>query len=59
MNLKTFDDLPGPFGLPLLGSMLYLRNGNLGKILAEWAEKNYGNIFQLRIGSRRVLALQG
>ncbi len=47
---------PGPRGLPLLGSLPALaRRGIVPLLLECWRE--YGDIFQLRLGTRRVVVL--
>ena len=54
--LHSFDELPGPPGLPLLGNLLELRFEKFHRQLEQWADE-YGAIYRLRIGPRRVLVI--
>jgi len=56
--MKKFSELPGPWGLPIFGSILDFTGQEQGKVLAEWADKYYGPLFRLRIGFRQVIAIQ-
>ncbi|XP_071490918.1 cytochrome P450 1A1-like [Diadema antillarum] len=50
--------LPGPWGIPVLGNMLSIGQKAPHISLMKMAEK-FGNIFQIRLGSRPVLVLNG
>jgi cytochrome P450/nitrite reductase/ring-hydroxylating ferredoxin subunit len=52
--LRTLESLPGPKGLPLLGSALALPPTRMHLVLERWAER-YGPLFLVRIGSHKVL----
>jgi cytochrome P450 len=54
--LRELVDLPGPRGLPLLGSMLQIRAARLHLQLERWA-REYGALFQFAIGKHRFLAV--
>jgi len=48
---RSFEDLSGPRGLPLLGNMHQIRLDRLHLILEGWAGQ-YGDIFRFRLGPR-------
>nr|XP_054762634.1 cytochrome P450 1A1-like [Lytechinus pictus] len=50
--------LPGPYGIPVLGNMLSLGRSDPHLSLMNLAKK-FGSIFQIRLGSRPVLVLNG
>lgn len=50
--------LPGPWGIPVFGNMLSLGRSAIHLTLMSLAEK-FGPIFQIRLGSRPVLVLNG
>lgn len=50
------DDLDGPRGLPLIGSVLDVKFASLHRSLEDWADK-YGEIYRVRFGSRRLVVL--
>jgi hypothetical protein len=52
----TLDDLPGPRGLPFLGNIHQLDLTKVHLILERWAAQ-YGLVYLLRMGSKRVVAL--
>jgi len=54
--LRELVNLPGPRGLPLLGSMLQIRAARLHLQLEQWG-REYGALFQFAIGKRRFLAV--
>ncbi len=57
MQQEKGKPLPGPRGLPLLGNILDL--GEAPHVdLAQLAQK-YGNVYQIRIGSRPIVVLNG
>ncbi|XP_040262411.1 cytochrome P450 2G1-like [Bufo bufo] len=49
---------PGPTPLPVIGSLLYIKQGELVKSLNQLREK-YGSIYTLYFGSRPVVILTG
>jgi nitrite reductase/ring-hydroxylating ferredoxin subunit len=53
---RTLDDLPGPRGLPFLGNIHQLDLTKVHLILERWAAQ-YGPVYLLRMGSKRVVAL--
>lgn len=53
---RTFKDLPGPEGLPLLGNMLQLDLKQLHSILEKWAA-TYGPVYQFNIAHKPVVAI--
>ena len=59
MRVKEFSELPGPWGLPVLGSILDLLGQQQGQVLAEWADEYYGPLYRFRIGSSQFIAIQG
>ena len=59
MRIQEFSELPGPWGLPFLGSIFDISGKQQGKVLADWADQYYGPLFRFRIGSRLFIALQG
>ena len=50
--------LPGPWGLPILGNLLNLGSEEPHVALMKLA-KEYGNVYQIRLGSRPVVVLCG
>ena len=50
--------LPGPWGIPLLGNMLSLGRSAPHIVLTNLSKK-FGSIYQIRLGSRPVLVLNG
>ncbi|MEX2479619.1 MAG: cytochrome P450 [Gammaproteobacteria bacterium] len=56
MPLRSYDELDGPPGLPLLGNLLQLRYDKLHRILEGWAAQ-YGPLYRFRIGLRRLAAV--
>ncbi|XP_033630841.1 cytochrome P450 1A1-like [Asterias rubens] len=57
-NTEKSKSLPGPRGLPLLGNILDLGGEALHVNLSQLAQK-YGDVYQIRIGSRPVVVLNG
>lgn len=58
MSKRTCSKIPGPRGLPLIGSFLSLSRDQ-GKVLTSWANDYYGPVFKVKIGSRQIVTLQG
>jgi len=54
----NLNELPGPMGLPVIGSLSSLISFK-EKTLTQWAEEYYGPVYAVRMGSYTVLALQG
>lgn len=54
--VRRIEDLPGPPGLPLLGSALQVDPARFHGLVEEWTGR-YGPIFCARLGSRRLLFL--
>ena len=54
MNIR---DLPGPRGLPILGSMLQIDASRLHLIAEKWSRK-YGDYFRFRLGRRDLLVIR-
>ncbi|XP_038069231.1 cytochrome P450 1A5-like [Patiria miniata] len=54
---KGLKVLPGPWGLPLLGNILQL--GTAPHVTLKEMARKYGDVFQIRIGSRPVVVLNG
>jgi len=55
-RLRTLDQLPGPRGIPFLGSLRTLNLQRLHLTLEDWAAR-YGSVYRLRLGGRQVIAL--
>jgi cytochrome P450 len=53
---RSFRDLPGPRGLPLLGSLHQLGLHDLHVTLEEWRER-YGPLYTFRAGPRRYVVV--
>ena len=58
MSQKSFNQIPGPRGFPLVGSLLSLMH-HQGTVLSAWADEHYGPVFKVKFGSRQVVTLQG
>jgi cytochrome P450 len=54
--VRALEDLPGPSGLPLLGSLLHLDIARAHTILGEWADR-FGPLFHFRVARQSVLAV--
>lgn len=48
---RSFRDLPGPFGLTVLGNLHQVRFARLHLILEGW-EDRYGPIYRISLGAR-------
>ncbi|MET0543145.1 MAG: cytochrome P450 [Variovorax sp.] len=55
-QLREFDDLPGPRGVPVFGNLLQVEASRLHLQLEEWC-RVHGPIFKLRLGPRRIVAV--
>lgn len=53
---RTWADLPGPKGLPLLGNILQLDLKHLHRVLEQWAHE-HGSMYQFRIAHKPVVAV--
>jgi cytochrome P450 len=53
---RSFDDLSGPRGVPIFGNLLQIEPTRFHLQLAQWCEE-YGSIFRLRLGSRRLIVV--
>lgn len=58
MSKKNYSKIPGPRGLPFIGSLLSLSRDQ-GKVLTSWANDYYGPVFKVKLGSRLIVTLQG
>jgi len=56
LPLRQIDELPGPRGLPFLGNALEVDLASIHLAAEEW-RRDYGDFFQMRLGSRRFLVI--
>lgn len=56
MALRRIEDLPGPRGLPLVGSAHRLRPQTLHLTAERWAEE-YGSLYRFDMGGRRIVVI--
>ena len=54
--LREIDDLPGPRGLPFIGSMLAVKRDRVHQSIEAWCRK-YGPYYRLGLGNRRFLVV--
>src|SRR5215831_11857771 len=54
--LRTVDQLPGPRGLPLVGSLRTMNLDRLHLTLEDWAAR-YGSVYRMRLGGRLAIAI--
>jgi cytochrome P450 len=54
--LRTFDDLPGPRGVPFFGNLLQIEATRLHLQMAQWCEE-YGPVYRLRLRDRRLIVV--
>ena len=54
--LRTVDQLPGPLGLPLVGSLRTLNLDRLHLTLEDWAVR-YGSVYRMWLGGRLAIAI--
>jgi cytochrome P450 len=55
-RLRSYDELPGPRGLPLVGNALQLDTEQFHRQLEQWA-REYGDFYRLRLRDRRLLVV--
>ena len=53
---RSFDDLPGPRGVPFFGNLLQVDAPRLHLQLEQWCDV-HGPVFKLRLGPRRVVVV--
>jgi cytochrome P450 len=53
-TVRTFDELPGPRGIPVFGNLLQVEPNRMHQQLERWCEA-YGPVFRLQLGKRRVV----
>ncbi len=58
LGINKLGHLPGPRGLPFLGSMLDIEKNKLRISLHTWAQK-YGGVYKVRLGSGDVVVVSG
>ena len=56
VNIRDYDDLPGPRGLPLFGNALQLDVPRMHQQLEQWSHE-FGPLFKLKVPGRRMLVL--
>ena len=56
-GLRRRAEPPGPWGLPIVGYLPFL--GRKMNLAINRLAKRYGNVFQLRIGSRKIVVISG
>ena len=56
MDLRRYEDLPGPRGLPVFGNVFQIESGGLHLRLEQWC-REYGPYFRFRVGRRRILVV--
>ena len=55
-GLRRYDDLPGPRPYPVVGNALQLDSRTSHLQMQRWCDE-YGPIYRLRIGPRRVMVI--
>ena len=55
-RLKSYRELSGPRGLPLVGNVFQIRLDTLHRTIERWADE-YGPCYRMRIGSRRIAVI--
>ena len=55
-ELRQFDELPGPRGVPFFGNILQIDSTRMHLQLEQWCE-TFGPVFKLRLGRRRVVVI--
>ena len=54
--LRTFEELPGPRGIPVFGNLLQIETSRVHQQMERWCDV-YGSIYRLRLGKRRVIVV--
>ena len=54
--LRTFEDLPGPRGVPVFGNLLQVEASRIHLQMERWCEV-FGPVYKLRLGKRRVIVV--
>ncbi|HEX5611454.1 MAG TPA: cytochrome P450 [Burkholderiales bacterium] len=54
--LRSYEDLPGPRGLPLLGNALQLKGARMHLQMEQWC-REFGPYYRLKVGPRRLLVV--
>ena len=54
--LRSYEDLPGPRGLPLLGNALQMKGPQVHLQLERWC-REFGPYYRLNVGPRRLLVV--
>jgi cytochrome P450 len=54
--VRRIDDLPGPRGWPLVGSLFQLRRDVIHQDIERWCQR-YGALYKFRIGRRRLVVV--
>src|SRR5690606_35126704 len=55
-RLRSFDELPGPRPLPLVGNVLQMRTDRFHRDLEDWA-RVYGPMMRFRLGPLPVMVV--
>lgn len=55
-TLRSFDSLPGPKGIPLLGNALQVKADRIHQQLETWA-REYGAVFKVTLGKMPVMVV--
>jgi cytochrome P450 len=53
---RTFSDLPGPKGVPLLGNTFQIKSNRFHQALEKWASE-FGDMYQIRLAGHRWLVI--
>jgi len=54
--MRTFTELPGPKGLPILGNLLQLDLKQLHRVLEKWTDE-FGALYASKLGQRPVVVV--
>src|SRR5258707_15721293 len=54
--MRTFTELPGPKGPPILGNLLQLDLKQLHRVLEKWTDE-FGTLYAFRLGQRPVVVV--
>ena len=54
---KLKETLPGPIKWPIFGSLFYLTEFK-ERVFMDWV-KHYGNIYEVKMGSKNVVVVNG